>query len=560
MSVVSNSKRVLDANIGDSESSSSAASRKKVGRKLLNDSDVKSKRTFQNRNAQRAFRERKERKLKELEDKVLALEQVNEAKELETNFLRSRLKSMADELKKYRPAQSSDLEVLEYLAKKEQLAKYNHNANPIKEEEEVKEEEEDEEGEEGGDNIHANQSFEQESAKQKQEILSNIEKKKDFTFEYPKQNKMPSPESSTSITSSVVTSGKYNVQLQQGSVNNQVTTPDSSVSSSTWIHPVFYEDNAKQLPQFEQPKAVPTNMDVSPANSDINQSTSDIVPGSAKSFDAIPFGYDSSLFSNDFNFDDKFSDQVSSFCDKVNNPNYSPENNSLPSLVSENYNAESHNNTIALPDTTTEFGKKGFEFANSDATDTFSWNSGAFHEDDPSSKLFIDTLDKQYAVPTSDASIANDFSKANNFIESSLAFPESTASVANSMNGNLYFRDSNIDNTIDMLDLLADDDDDEDEVDESLIKNNLVTEECMDDAQAKSQLCDKYKNTVIRAEDGSYLKCSQVWSRLTEHPKYSELDIDGLCTELMLQAKCSEKGVVVESRDVQKALSKYLSS
>ena len=48
----------------------------KSGQKPI-DTEPKSKRTAQNRAAQRAYRERKERKMKELEDKVRLLEDAN---------------------------------------------------------------------------------------------------------------------------------------------------------------------------------------------------------------------------------------------------------------------------------------------------------------------------------------------------------------------------------------------------------------------------------------------------------------------------------------------------
>ena len=50
------------------------------------------------------------------------------------------------------------------------------------------------------------------------------------------------------------------------------------------------------------------------------------------------------------------------------------------------------------------------------------------------------------------------------------------------------------------------------------------------------------------------LKCSEIWERITNHPKYTEIDIDGLCLELKSKAKCSERGVVVNSTDVNQLL------
>lgn len=48
------------------------------------------------------------------------------------------------------------------------------------------------------------------------------------------------------------------------------------------------------------------------------------------------------------------------------------------------------------------------------------------------------------------------------------------------------------------------------------------------------------KDEVVPAPPQT-LKCSEIWDRITSHPKYTELDIDGLCNELKSKAKCSEK-------------------
>lgn len=46
------------------------------------------------------------------------------------------------------------------------------------------------------------------------------------------------------------------------------------------------------------------------------------------------------------------------------------------------------------------------------------------------------------------------------------------------------------------------------------------------------------------------LQCNEVWERITLHPRYADIDIDGLCMELKLKAKCSERGVVINQEDV----------
>ncbi|VVT52082.1 uncharacterized protein SAPINGB_P003311 [Magnusiomyces paraingens] len=51
------------------------------------------------------------------------------------------------------------------------------------------------------------------------------------------------------------------------------------------------------------------------------------------------------------------------------------------------------------------------------------------------------------------------------------------------------------------------------------------------------------------------MTCTAVWDRISSHPKFADLDIDGLCAELRTKAKCSESGVVLTESDVNKVLS-----
>ncbi|MCJ1245336.1 DNA-binding transcription factor yap1 [Trapelia coarctata] len=74
---------------------------KKPGRKPLT-SEPTSKRKAQNRAAQRAFRERKERHLKELETKVEELEKASESTNHENGLLRAQVERLQTELKEYR--------------------------------------------------------------------------------------------------------------------------------------------------------------------------------------------------------------------------------------------------------------------------------------------------------------------------------------------------------------------------------------------------------------------------------------------------------------------------
>lgn len=58
--------------------------------------------------------------------------------------------------------------------------------------------------------------------------------------------------------------------------------------------------------------------------------------------------------------------------------------------------------------------------------------------------------------------------------------------------------------------------------------------------------------------DTKLMTCNKIWDRISAHPKFAsgELDMDTLCTELRSKAKCSETGVVVGQKDVEEVLSK----
>ncbi|KAG2180359.1 hypothetical protein INT44_003361 [Umbelopsis vinacea] len=50
------------------------------------------------------------------------------------------------------------------------------------------------------------------------------------------------------------------------------------------------------------------------------------------------------------------------------------------------------------------------------------------------------------------------------------------------------------------------------------------------------------------------ITCSQVWERLCEHPQFEEFDIDELCVQLKLKAKCSGSGPVIEEDELHEVL------
>ncbi|KAL6945516.1 hypothetical protein ACO0QE_002976 [Hanseniaspora vineae] len=84
---------------------------------------------------------------------------------------------------------------------------------------------------------------------------------------------------------------------------------------------------------------------------------------------------------------------------------------------------------------------------------------------------------------------------------------------------------------------------DDEEDDNNLFKQKLKADE--DD------------NEVVPSTDGDLLNCSEVWDRITTNPRFTNIDIDGLCSELRLKAKCSDKGPVVKEQDMYSLLKQH---
>ncbi|KAK9463822.1 transcription factor PAP1-domain-containing protein [Lipomyces oligophaga] len=64
------------------------------------------------------------------------------------------------------------------------------------------------------------------------------------------------------------------------------------------------------------------------------------------------------------------------------------------------------------------------------------------------------------------------------------------------------------------------------------------------------------EDEVVPADNKPFMGCTALWDRISMHPKFGDLDIDGLCSELRTKAKCSESGVVVTESDFNDVLKK----
>jgi AP-1-like factor len=66
----------------------------------------------------------------------------------------------------------------------------------------------------------------------------------------------------------------------------------------------------------------------------------------------------------------------------------------------------------------------------------------------------------------------------------------------------------------------------------------------------------KIKEEEVVPGDAQMISCNKIWDKIQQRPDFKDgsLDIDGLCSELRKKAKCSETGVVIDKNDVDAAL------
>lgn len=463
----------------------------KPGRKPLA-TEPKNKRTAQNRAAQRAFRERKEQKLKDLEQKINALEDEKKSANTESEFLRLQVQMLMNELAKHRGTHDiSDLNLPkapsavgnEY--NKSRLSSNESNAPSSVFS-----------GDDNSTPSRANSS--------PSDDFNTKPPQQPFSFEFPWSRK----NSSTSAKS------------QQNSIPNSVApglASDSSTTSSAESSPfeLYNTDDQRDLPLFnkvkqQQQQQQPQNFKAKGSNN------------------------------NDFQFNEHFDEGLSDFCKDLNQACGTKDCPVPKKAASKLSNGSTPLTSSNTPQTT-----------NND-------DSVLNLNDDPLSFL-NDGINDHF-----------------NTFDPTLAFVNE-----NTFDG--FFNEDNNNNSNDNDDNLPQQQDDP--------LNTLTTEESIYDPfgifnQGKSPVVERRTSTtqpsvketpkpsviqelgiedynsdneVVLSRDGKLLKCTEVWDRITAHPKYSEIDIDGLCSELRSKAKCSDKGVVIDYVDVNNVINNSIS-
>ena len=430
----------------------------KPGRKPI-ETDPKSKTPAQTRAAQRAYRERKERKMKDLEDKVLLLEEQNIKVATESDFLKAQVDMLKQELARYRG--TTDL-----LDLNSKLPTHTKPSVP---------------------RPQTNSSVSSDSTN------SNNAVSADFPWSDDTYNQSPNVE-------------KYNASnnkdfplpdLIGGSSSstsplndNILVSPDSGNSISSGSNPPTAYNPTPDFYKFEE--------DIDPFCSKLNEACGtkqDPVPKDLKANYASPFASKTTPAAKD-NTDyvnDSFFNGRSTFDFDLSN-----------------------NNTDPL----SFLNDKNFDVSLAFSEDLGSRNNGTTEKVETDPLAFLTTEESAYD-PLKD-SVNVDFN-FNDFVKSSISGTDSTRDTVVSYSPEANLKD---------------------------FTNRTPATEASDYSYTSG------KNDVLEIvpapEKG--LKCSEIWERITNHPKYTEIDIDGLCLELKSKAKCSERGVVVNSTDVNQLL------
>jgi len=467
----------------------------KPGRKPI-ETEPKSKRTAQNRAAQRAYRERKERKMKELEDKVKLLEDENVKAMTETDFLKAQVSILKSELIKY--TGSTDLLDLN-------LPKtVGHLSNP---------------------------------------------------------NPSPNPKPSN-VSLSPQDNNESSSGTSKGSVSDKAST-HSSISNSSpnfSFGTPWSKDNLKIMRQQQQ------QSHTNPHGNDAG--CPDLVSGSSSSTTPLndnilvtPDGVTDMGTKNDtsLNFTRNFEEEVDPFCVKLGEA-CGTKKNPIPKA-----RRSIPNDRTQLNPTTesTRFDSPFSLMSPSYPKFSTELHTGDSHDYNDNELFNLNTTDFDFNLVDNKYKDSDDplsFLNDNNF-DVSLAFGNSNNGGGDKDIADLLTTEES------MYDPLNKDEVNTDFNFNDFIKNSVTEingktglKESGEPAVAKKEDDgddDDSSNEVVPAPKAT-MKCSEIWDRITAHPRYTEIDIDGLCNEMKNKAKCSEKGVVINADDVSLLLERSI--
>ncbi|ODV78487.1 PAP1-domain-containing protein [Suhomyces tanzawaensis NRRL Y-17324] len=470
----------------------------KPGRKPI-ETEPKSKRTAQNRAAQRAYRERKERKMKDLEDKVKSLEEDNIKALTESDFLKAQVDMLKSELARYRGnADMTDLNL------PNKVGKLTHPQT-------------------GG---YLPSFSSQTSVSTKSSSLSNH---------------IPSVSSVGSEPATKLNTSPFSVDFPWSKDNLKKNTTTDSISSHN------SSNNNFQVPDL----VGGSSSSSSPLNENILVSPDSSVSSTHESTNLQIKPTTKNSISN--NFEEK----VDPFCVQLNEA-CGTKQCPIPKYK--------RNGSKASVTSSTKYGKDDqFQQYNSPFSNLVTPNSNFEGYQGGQVSSQFDYLSDPFFLPNNNTNTTEfNFPESSN--DDPLAFLND-----NNFDVSLAFGNSNTKNEVkkpevkevDPISFLTTEESIYDPLNQG---NNFDLGDFVKPAENISQgkYDSAYTTSVVPNDEedenevvpapADTMRCSEIWDRITAHPKYTEIDIDGLCSELKSKAKCSERGVVINSADVNQLL------
>ena len=578
------------------------------GRKKI-DTEAKNRRTAQNRAAQRAFRERKEQKLKSLENKISNLEQINEQSEFESSLLRDHLSDLINEISKFRGTSARDMEVLDLLARsgtvKRDLRLQNlHEDENIADVDNVKNA--------NGNYNNAGDAGLSTAAAEAAAVAAAAaaERVVQSVPVAPEVHPIPNVDIAQQLLGKPELSFAPQVSHSPRSISS--SNADSPFSTTNSVpHPLEYQaNNMDQLPLSASASA-------SASSSSSNIDIIDNLFNAAYAFDNHSETHETNV-DNHSSLPSSSNASATEFNSEYNLTNQFPSfNTNMFSMYGGNSNgaASSTTNTMAMP-----------QFTLNNLTNT--WNNGnanmgAFRSpglsgripSTSSSEFVPEQPVQQSMAPLSTKPSIDDEQGTQfmSFLSGSLAFPD--------MDDTVLFKQEAEGTDLQVADTsncaCGHGNDKSGKCGDSgggsngtacksrsnsvcggnsgacrsrsnstcggrPIKCELLTRHIINDESIRSILKDKNfmkegpgsasstaaacaagcdgvgcnKVALPYGPDGRVLQCADVWRHITTLPKYSDVDIDNLCDELMTKINYSDEGITIRPRDFESVLRK----
>ncbi|CCE62871.1 hypothetical protein TPHA_0D02340 [Tetrapisispora phaffii CBS 4417] len=495
--------------------------------KEQNNADYRMKRIAQNRAAQKAFRERKEKKMKELQEKVRKLENINEKNEIETVFLRTQLLSLVNELKKYRIDKNDDFRLKKIGS---QLKHEKLNLNKL--------------------------TKSSSSSSRLSSLMEDLNSNKIDTITKTLTNSsFASMNGSTHSPTSDFAINNIDIvspHSASGSFTNQTTAGtsyshfSSELNSPTSVSNYFAGNAGTTWPEAFSMTDLMVNsghmMGGSANNQQSNINSLSVTMDDEKVSSLVDekssiLQQDSNLFSTEFDFANEFDEQVSTFCAKMNKT-FENRKEMIKQFYTEKVrNSNNKPRTVSIKQEPTTTLQANIQPSDSnDVTESLVAASIAFPE--------------QYNMVKSD-SLYNFLKQNNNNIGYGDVRGNISTQPNSIMTNNLSNNEQNYNFSKDAQFIVSQ---------QNTVRNIQTANEYPNiyETDDSSDGGDEVVGQIVPLTDGRLLECGEIWDRITTYPRYSDIDIDGLCEELMASAKCSDKGVLVSSDDVQKVLSRRL--